>query len=129
MNNFQDLVQAIPPKQREGWELADDSVRVSMRGGQRHQTVHVEVVDGTYVLSSVVLGARAVTTGGSAAPLGSSARKEEKWCGRGDSNPHGPYAQRIFVPATAFAASREREFAVWTIPSPCPGVRGVGAAQ
>ena len=27
-----------------------------------------------------------------------------KWCGRGDSNPHGHKAQRIFVPSTAFAA-------------------------
>ena len=33
-----------------------------------------------------------------------SARRSCRWCGRRDSNPHGLSAQRIFLPATAFAA-------------------------
>ncbi|AAV90426.1 hypothetical protein ZMO1_ZMO1802 [Zymomonas mobilis subsp. mobilis ZM4 = ATCC 31821] len=38
-------------------------------------------------------------------------------------------AQRIFLPATAFTATAYAVFGVWTIPSPCPLKKGVGAAR
>ena len=38
------------------------------------------------------------------------------WCGRRDLNPHGPCAQRIFLPATAFAAPASE--GVWGLDYP-----------
>ncbi len=49
--------------------------------------------------------------------------------GGGTRTPTVLSVQRIFVPATAFAAARlKRTFVVWTIPSPCL-CRGLGAAR
>lgn len=48
---------------------------------------------------------------------------------RGGLEPPRAFAQRIFLPSTAFAAAF-KAFVVWTIPSPYPGwVRYLGAAR
>src|SRR5208337_1944363 len=53
-------------------------------------------------------------------------RRGERWCGRRESNPHGPLGPTDFHavygfrrPDAALGSARAR-FAVWTIPSPSP---------
>ena len=53
-----------------------------------------------------------------------AASRKQKWCGRGDSNPHGlsPYGfsyQLRLSPPGPHSRMAAR-FVVWTIPSPCP---------
>ena len=55
---------------------------------------------------------------------------EEKWCGRWELNPHGPFKPcgfscrlRLSPPGRAAWRPHAR-FAVWTIPSPSPGRSG-----
>ena len=66
--------------------------------------------------------------GGVGTPLGS-------WCGRWELNPHGPYEPCGFsyrLRLSPPAPSRYRRFGgfvVWTIPSPSPGNRRLGAAR
>ncbi len=57
-------------------------------------------------------------------------RTAEAGAGGGSRTHTGRETLRIFIPAAAFAALTKRRrrkvgFAVWTIPSPCPGRSGV----
>src|SRR5436190_3941653 len=49
--------------------------------------------------------------------FGFEARAKEIWCGRRESNPHGPCGPTDFLATAAFAAAI-MAFVVWTIPSP-----------
>ncbi len=53
---------------------------------------------------------------------------QDRWCGRGESNPHGPEALRIFVPATTFAAAPGGVCGL-DYPFAVPRVGGLGAAR
>lgn len=61
MSGLTTLIDAIPVSKRHDWEIDGDKIRVPTRGGERGQTVYISTVDEMYVLTSVVLGSRAVT--------------------------------------------------------------------
>lgn len=61
MSSLTALIDAIPVSKRHDWDVDGDEIRVFTRGGERGQTVYISTVDEMYVLTSVVLGARAVT--------------------------------------------------------------------
>ncbi len=61
MSSLATLIDSIPASKRHDWDIDGDEIRVVKRGGERGQTVQVSTVDEMCVLTSVVLGARAVT--------------------------------------------------------------------
>ena len=63
-----------------------------------------------------------------ATELSGQALDESQMVRAGGLEPPRAYAQRIFIPATAFAAVFET-FVVWTIPSPYDGLPRLGAAR
>ncbi len=61
MSSLTTLIDSIPASKRHDWDIDGDKIHVATRGGERGQTVQVSTVDEMCVLTSVVLGSRAVT--------------------------------------------------------------------
>ena len=61
MSSLTTLIDAIPVSKRHDWDIDGDKIHVATRGGERGQTVYMSTLDDMYVLTSVVLGTRAVT--------------------------------------------------------------------
>ena len=61
MKNLRRLIRSIPEDRRSHWTLSGDRIQVLVGGAERYQEVRVAQVEDLFVLTSVVLGSRAVT--------------------------------------------------------------------
>ena len=61
MKSLRQLLRSIPEDRRSHWTLSGDRIQVLVGGAERYQEVRVAQVEDLFVLTSVVLGSRAVT--------------------------------------------------------------------